>query len=660
METKSPSNEGRVQIYELLENLQKHNRLYREGRPVISDVEYDQLVDKLHALDPNNDWFTHPEPAPVGAERKCRLPMPMKSLNKVKSLADIKQWLRSLAIPDNAELVIMPKYDGVSWLVDETNSIAYSRGGAENEGQDCSAHFRVGDFKNLLKPNWVFNENKGSTIMSYQFTFGELLFSCENWEGHFADQISQYTGEKYKSPRNTVAGLINRDEADRRLVLTSFVRYGVGEHDLDAYDKYSTILSDLSRIYYQDNLSVVMTVQEIDEDKLAALFKKWRKQFYIDGLVIYLNDINLWRTIGRQQTSGNPLYAIAYKHPDFTESFETRVRDITYQISKAGALKPVVNIDAVDTGDCIMENPTGYNAGWLRQHEIGIGSQILVTRSGGVIPKILEATIPVTYIPPSKCPECGSPVEFDENMTELYCTNLSCPGRILSKIIHFFETVGVDDMGDETFAKIFKAGHTTIRSFLDITPRELFQIDGFGDAIVNNIIKQMAKIKEGVDLAILMHASDCFKGIGKVKAQKLLDEMDCNSLELFCSGQYIRQSDTFVEDGKSPKLSVTMQNFYLGYFPFMQFLKDIGIPYILPQSTETIGTKYAGFSVCFSGVRDKSLEDEIIRQGGKIASGVSKTTTHLVVKDPDGVSSKINKAKNLSIPILTIESFKEL
>lgn len=655
METKS-SNEGRVKIYKLLEDLQKHNKLYREGRPVISDAEYDKLGDELRAIDPDNDWFTHPEPAPVGANRKRRLPMPMKSLNKVKSLADIKQWLRSLAIPANAELVIMPKYDGISWLVDEANNTAYSRGGAENEGQDCSAHFRVGDFKNLLKPNWVYNENRGTSVMSYQYTFGELLFSCENWEEHFVNQVSQYTGEKYKSPRNTVAGLINRDEADRRLILTSFVRYGIGEHDLDAYDKYSTVLSDLSRIYYQDNLSVVLTAQELDESKLAALFKKWRKQFYIDGLVIYLNDIQLWRAIGRQQTSGNPLYAIAYKHPDFTESFETRVRDITYQISKAGALKPVVNIDAVDTGDCIMENPTGYNAGWLRQHEIGIGSQILVTRSGGVIPKILEATIPVTYIPPSTCPECGSPVEFDENMVELYCTNPNCPGRILSKIIHFFETVGVDDMGDETFAKIFKAGHTTIRSFLDITPRELFQIDGFGDAIVNNIIKQMAKIKEGVDLATLMHASDCFKGIGKIKAQKILDSLSTTHFDWFIRGhaEYLKKQPEFA----SP--SITIQSFLDGIDLFHTFLTDNNLTFIIPSKEEVIDGKYSGFNVCFSGIRDKELEGEITRQGGKIASGVSKTTSHLVVKDPGGTSSKINKAKDLGIPILTIESFKAL
>lgn len=645
------------QIQQLCTELNELNRLYRMGTPRISDADYDRKVEELKKLDPNNPWFQQAEPAPVNMGRKRLLPMPMKSLNKVKSLADIKQWLRSLAIPENAELVVMPKYDGISWLVDEQHDIAYSRGGAENEGQDCSEHFRVGNFKNLLIPSVFYNEeNKEIAPMPYQYTFGELLFSCENWEEHFAGQVSQYTGDKYKSPRNTVAGLINRDEADQRLVLTSFVRYGIGEQDLNAYTRYSQVLSDLSKIYFQDNLSVIMTVKELDETKLADLFKEWRKIFYIDGLVIYLNDINLWKTIGRQQTSGNPLYAIAYKHPDFTESFETKVKNISYQISKSGALKPVVNIDAVDTGDCTMENPTGYNAGWLRDHKIGIGSQILVTRSGGVIPKILEATIPVAYLPPETCPECGSPVEFDDKGIEIYCTNPDCPGKQLSKIIHFFETVGVENMGDETFAKLFTAGHQSIKSILDLCPDDLLIIEGFGESMVDTILTNNHKIKDGVDLATLMQASDCFKGIGKIKAQKILESLSTTLFDFFIRGKV----EALVNQPEFASPSITTQSFLDGVKPFHDFMTETGVTFIVPAKDLVIQGKYTGFSVCFSGVRDKDLEHEITRLGGKIASGVSKTTTHLVVKDPNGTSSKISKAHQLNIPILTIEQFSKL
>lgn len=110
----------------------------------------------------------------------------------------------------------------------------------------------------------------------------------------------------------------------------------------------------------------------------------------IDGIVIYINDLNIWDKVGRHQSSGNPLYAVAYKHPDFTMAFKTVVKSITWNVSKAGALKPVVNIETVDTGDCDMENPTGYNAAFISDMKIAKGAEILVTRSGGVIPKILS------------------------------------------------------------------------------------------------------------------------------------------------------------------------------------------------------------------------------------------------------------------------------
>ena len=120
---------------------------------------------------------------------------------------------------------------------------------------------------------------------------------------------------------------------------------------------------------------VTVQLKDLTESELSELFLFWRQYFYIDGLVLYIDDLSLWKVIGRQQTSGNPLYAIAYKHPDFTESFETTVKGVNWKASKSGALKPVVNIETVDTGDCNMENPTGYNAGWIYNHHIAPGAK---------------------------------------------------------------------------------------------------------------------------------------------------------------------------------------------------------------------------------------------------------------------------------------------
>lgn len=634
----------------LLNAIKRHNQLYRAGRPEISDGQYDEMVEQLRQLDPENEWFQQTEPAPVNIGRKRKLPMPMKSLNKVKSLHELQQWLKSLAIPSTANIVITPKYDGVSWLHNEMTDTTYSRGGAENEGQDCTEHYRK------------LNEIYIYSVKPFLYTFGELVFSRQKWEEHFAGRKSSSTGDVYKSPRNTVAGFINRDEAPDEIKYADFVRYGVDDGGLDQFDSFHEVMAKLSKLYYQPELHTVVKVKELSEEMLADLFARWRSIYYIDGLVIYIDDLRLWEVIGRQQTSGNPLYAIAYKHPDFTEAFETTVKGITWKANKSGALKPVVNIEAVDTGDCCMENPTGYNANWLHERNIARGAKILVTRSGGVIPKILQTLEPAPTSELAElweslhCPHCNSRIEWSENGIEALCANPDCPGKNLAKIIFFFLTVGAENVGEETFTKLYDAGFTNIKAILNITFDELMKIEGFGNGIANIILENNRKIIEGVDLATLMHASDCFKGIGRIKAQGILDSITATHLDYFLRGkrEYIYSDDEY------SILSKTYQSFADGIVPFHDFLMETNIPFKMLSQTIEVDGKYRGMAVCFSGVRDKSLEDAITSQGGKIASGVSKTTTHLVVKDPSGTSSKITKAQQLGIPIMTIEQFNSL
>lgn len=642
-------------ITNLAESIQKYNQAYRQGNPQISDAHYDELIEELKRLAPNHEWFQHIEPTTVNKGRKVKLPIPMKSLNKVKSVAEIKQWLTSMAIPSTAELIVMPKFDGVSWLRDELAGKVYSRGGTDNEGQDCSAHY------NLLTS---YKEYGASDL---HYTFGELVFDCITWGQELARKVSDATGEKFKSPRNTIAGLINRDEPSEILKHATFYRYGVGAIDLDNFQTYSQLLQTLCESYHQHIYATTVTVAELDETKLTNLFKEWRKYYYIDGLVIYLNDILLWETIGRQQTTGNPLYAIAYKHPDFTDVFESTVKGIDWKISKAGALKPVVNIDAVDTGDCTMENPTGYNAKYVFENSIGPGARITVTRSGGVIPKILsvmeEATSKTMMEQRDNllyCPDCGRPTKWNDTNVELICTNPDCPGIRLAKIVHFYTTLEAEQMGEETIAKMFKAGYNTLRRVLDITFDELMLIDGFGESIANVILTANKKIRDGVDVIKLMHASDCFVGIGQVKAKSIISSLSENDRFAFING-YVFTEDNFEQMPQFLALNKTSQSFFKGIAPFYEFVALNKLK-ILPmeEKPKPIGDKYTGMKICFTGVRDKELESEIVAQGGEVVSGVSKKTTHLIVADIDSSSSKTTKAKSLGIPIFTIETFKEL
>lgn len=642
-------------IDSLVNQIAKHNEAYRNGKPQISDSEYDKLVDELKRLDPNNGWFQHIEPSAVSKGRKVKLPIPMKSLNKAKSVADIQQWLTSMAIPKTSKLVITPKFDGVSWLRDEWNKATYSRGGADNEGQDCSQHYTLVPSANTC------------AIYNFHYTFGELVFDCPTWEQKFAGQISDATGETWKSPRNTVAGFINRDEPSELLKYATFYRYGASESDLDNFQTYTRLFQILCEQYRQRHYAITIAVADLDETKLADIFKGWRQDFYIDGLVLYIDDLALWKTIGRQQTTGNPLYAIAYKHPDFTDVFETTVKSVDWKISKSGALKPVVNMDAVDAGDCTMENPTGYNAKYIFENGIGPGARIAVTRSGGVIPKILnvieEATAESMINQRDSllyCPNCGQPTKWNDTKVELVCTNTECPGIRLAKVVHFYTTLEIEQMGEETISKMFKSGYDSLLRILDITFDELVRIDGFGETIANVILAANKKIRDGIDVVKLMHASDCFLGIGQVKARNIVSSLSENDRLAFTHG-YVFTEDGFDKTPQFLALNKTMQAFLKGIVPFYSFVAHNRLK-ILPMEApqKPTGDKYAGMRICFTGVRDKGLEAEIAAQGGAVVSGVSKNTTHLIVEDMDSSSSKTLKAKSLGIPILTIDAFKRL
>ena len=635
----------------LLEMIKKQNAAYRSGNPIVTDAVYDAEIEKLREIDPDNDWFKGIEPAEVSTTRKKKLPLPMNSLNKVKNINDLKKWFNSLGLHTDTELVLMPKFDGLSLLHNEQTGEGWSRGGAENEGQDCTPHCTAARIKSNT---------------DYLYTYGEFVISRKGWESAFNGKRSPYTGDLYKSPRNTAAGFLNRDEPCKEISNATFFRYGTDQTSLKHFETFNDAITQICKDFNQEPLFKLVKTNEVTEQSLLALFKEWTKLFPIDGIVVYINDLHLWESIGRHQTSGNPLYAIAYKHPDFTDSFETTVKGIAWRASKSGALKPVVEIEAVNTGDCIMENPTGYNAGWINDMGIAPGAKILVTRSGGVIPKILETLEPASkessdemWDSLSVCPHCGSPTAWNSSYKELICTNKHCDGINLAKVIFFFKICGVEDMGEEMFGKLYNAGFDSIYKIINITSQDVMSIEGFAEGTANIILGNMTKIKEGIDLPVIMQASDCFTGIGAIKARKLIDTLPNDEKANLYEATFTH-AQTFIDNKIANAKLETEKSFWGGFNKFHDFVMSNGLTIKEPEkvSIDENG-KCSGMAVCFSGFRDPDLEGVIIRNGGNVVSGVSKKTTHLVVKDVNGTSSKITKAQSLGVHIVSLEDFKE-
>jgi DNA ligase (NAD+) len=612
-------------------------KAYREGKPLVSDKLFDEALETLKELRP--DSFIFKEGILKQSQqvsRKEKLPIPMYSLNKVKSLDEVRKWLKSNNISEDELLVITPKYDGISLLVDEYSLLingCWTRGDGEY-GQASTAHFtKIGQYIRFD------SDNVGKNLIS----FGEAIMSNKNFEKY---------KDKFANPRNMVAGLFNRDEVAKELIDVDYIRYGSNKENLDKRDQ----LIELNKINKVIVTFYILKFKDVTEEFLNEIYKVWSQDYKIDGLVIDINDAFLRKNLGREENF-NPKYARAYKNPEWSSGAEVKVLGITWQVSKQGKLKPVINIEPTEVGGVIIENVTGYNASYVFDNNIAEGSFIEIIRSGDVIPKHIKT---LSYISDNVekliddsivCPCCNEQVKWDETFTELVCVNPVCKDKEISKLVHFFQVLEIEEFGEPSIRKIYESGFKTIENILSLDSNKITLIEGFGEKSANKLLKQFKNLKDiGVPLAKLLHALDVFEGvIGEKICQKIFDEsIDYNNLDeiLKVEGVAERTADVFLKGLKI-------------YIDFNKILgssikiKNISSPKILP-----IGNKYKGLNFCFTGCRPtKELEEEINKEGGSIISGVSKNTTHLVVKDLSDKtlsSNKAIKAKELNIVILTL------
>lgn len=612
-----------------------YNELYRNGKPTISDEEYDKLVEELEEKFPTSNLLKKGV-VKQKVSRKEPLPIPMFSLNKLKSVEEIQQWLKSINC-ENEMIVITPKYDGISLVVEESNDKCWTRGDGE-VGQKSDLHF-----SNLN------DKHCGTDLIS----FGEAIMSKKNFKKY---------KDKFANPRNMVAGLFNRDQAGEELKDVHYIRYGMSP-DIDKI----TQIGRLNHINEVDCKYLILNANEffkIDSEKLeeslTALYNDWGSEYQIDGLVIDINSGPKREELGREENM-NPKYARAIKLPKWSQEAIVKVKNIQWQVSKQGKLKPVIEIEPTELAGVTISNVTGYNAKYIFDNNIAEQSTIKIIRSGDVIPKHIETYIfnedQVNFLSDtiSECPSCGESTKWDETMTELVCTNPECKEMKIMKLVHFFSTMEIEDFGEPSIRKLYDEAHfETIESILRANEYTLTDISGWGEKSTNKLLSQFKKLREeGVPFAKLLHALDVFEGkIGEKTVQNIFDEVQWINIK--------KIDDLLKVNGVA---EIVAKTFITGLTKFQseyELTLPVNISYFKTPKQEVVGNRFEGMKICFTGCRPtKEQEQEIQSQGGEIVSGVSNKTTHLVVKDSSSTSSKMQKAKSLGVTIITLkELFK--
>jgi DNA ligase (NAD+) len=588
---------------ELREKIIEANEAYRTGESIISDAEYDALIDQL----PEDDPLRNKVGIEVSGDRKEKLPYPMYSMDKIKTIDELHSWYSSMGITSDTELVITPKYDGLSFLVSDEG--AFTRGDGI-EGQRSDAHLKV-----LNSSKTKLTKVEGVNII------GEVIMKKIDFHQKYA--------EDYKNPRNLVAGMFNKKEPQESLKDVQFVCYGTDE-DIDKKETLDTLngLQDIEVPY------MVIRASNMVHDTLEKLYEDWGMEFEIDGLIIEVNDATLRKRIGRERNN-NPAYARAYKGFK-AKSVWTTIKSITYGVSKEGKMCPVAQVEPVNLGGVTISNVTLNNPKFVRENGITTDMRVEIIRSGDVIPKVInvEPLLSLAELP-KECPCCGSKVEWDDTETFLMCRNNECPDQQLYKMISFFEILGVDNVGEGVCKQLYEAGYKTVQSVLELTIEDLKGLEGFGNRKAEIVYTNIHKKMKDVPLEKLQHATSMFKGLGSKKL-KLLNGYD--SIDNIPTKEQILA----VEGYSEKSADVYLENIQM-FWSLIHLL-----PVTIKEKVEVAeGGKCEGMVVVFTGVRDKDAEAKIEALGGKIGGSVSSKTTHLVCKDKESNSGKVKKAKAL-------------
>jgi len=654
--------------------LTKYNETYRKGEPLVSDVEFDGLASEYERFYPDvegQQFLLSLRDTPVDKKRKEKLPVKMTSLDKCKSVEEIQKWLLD-KVECSCDVIITPKYDGISLLVDEENGHCWTKGVvAEQEGQRSDEHFLAMHL---------------GTITRLRLTIGEAIMK----RSIFNTKYSKKVGGRYSHPRNMVAGLFNANEPDLALVDVDYISYGHPRRMFEGISKRDQVIEFDIPYVMEDSKGLY-------EELLSNIFYNWKQKlgYDIDGLVIDVNDADLRRDCS-DMASGNVGYAVAYKHPSWSQKVSTTVKSIEVNVSKQGKLKPVAILEPVDIDGVEISRVTVSNMKTVCDLALCPDCEIEIKRSGDVIPKITKVhgvdvpqrdEIPndkefkeawknmITIflktgmcnqsVVPDKCPSCGSPVYWDETKTELICSTSICTDRLIAKAVYFFETLGVENFGEPSIRQIQREiGCTHPLDIFKLDTGSLLSLNGWAETSVGNLISQFLKIEqEGVPLAKLLTALDLFEGkIGEKTCQLILDNINLGELEEIMRKR-LPMTDMWKKLTSIRGVSdITAQAFYNGYSDYVHYSSvegQIKISYVQTPKTELKSEKFLDQQICFTGFRNKDWEKIITENGGKIVDGVSKGTTLLVQKDLGSMTSKRTQAGKLGILVSSEIDFKQ-
>ncbi|TLT06107.1 NAD-dependent DNA ligase LigA [Aliarcobacter thereius] len=627
---------------------------YVDDEPIASDDEYDKLSRKCLKFEETNPSLVHPNSPNnrIGGHvldnfKKASHLSRMWSQEDIFNNRELEDWItRASKVEREFGFFIQPKFDGASLNLIYENGLlqqAITRGDG-SVGEDVT--------HNVLTIHSIPLEISEKSLIEIR---GEIVIKKDDFIKINEDRLKNEE-QTFANPRNAAAGslrqLDSKITAKRKLF---FNVWGVGKNNLE-FKKTSDMMEYIFSLGFERSpMQIrVKNINEIIETYKEMLAKRDDFSMLLDGMIIKIDDINIQNILGYTQKF--PRWSCAYKFPAIEKT--TKLKDIILQVGRTGVVTPVAKVEAVEIDGAIVERATLHNFDEIKRLDLKINDEIIIIRSGDVIPKITKVLIErrdgtqIDIIKPVNCPNCQRELLVEDIMIK--CQNLDCSSRVVNSIIYFASKncMNIDGLGEKIVELLVR--EKKIYDILDIYSlryEDLGNLEGFKEKKINNLLRAIDNSKNSELYRVITALG--IEHIGEVASKAICNKFALNLVEA-------KYEELISIDG----IGEQMANSFL---EFMRVNKDIVLKlfeilepkFIIKE--EAKNNPFKSKTVVITGTMSKSRDEMksfFEDLGAKVSSSVSKKTDFLIYGEDSG--SKYDKAIELGIRTLDEEEVNRL
>ena len=654
-------------IAELRRAIEEHNRrYYEEAAPTISDREYDALYRELKDLETLFPKLATPDSPtqqigdkPLKGFGQITHRVPMLSLDNTYSEEEVTDFYRRLErlLPNKKiPVVIEPKVDGVAVsLLYENGNLGYAATrGDGTVGDDIT--------QNILTIRSVPRQLKGAVPKVLELR-GEAYLNKAGFAKLNAERREAGLPE-FANPRNAAAGSLKQlDPAIAAKRPLGLVCYGTGLIDGLELDKHSELFALLKKLglpgsekwWLADSIEGILgAIHELDKIRHDFAYQT-------DGAVVKVDSFSQREVLG--YTAKSPRWAIAFKYE--AERVETKLLDILVQVGRTGTLTPVAALEPVVVSGSTVSRATLHNEEEIARKDIRIGDTVLIEKAGEVIPAIVSVRTDARtgtekkFRMPKHCPECGSAVVKDAGQVAIRCVNSQCPAQVRRRIEHFASrgAMDIEGFGEAVVNQLVQQKLLAdVGDIYSLKVETLLELERMGEKSVANLFEAIERSKKRPLWRLLFGLGILHVGVSAARA--LADHFP--NLDAIAAGS----ADDLQQ---IPDVGEVVGRSIYEFFrephnlAVIEKLRKAGLRFEAEPKVEGASAGFKNTTWVITGTLSQGRDEiaELIRaRGGKVSGSVSKKTSYLLAGEEAG--SKLEKAKKLGVRVLSETEFRKM